>query len=305
MLRRSLLARLVDRGVLAMRQRCRAVGDDQRVELDEAVALLLVVRGDLGPRNDLVAGARGRQQLHAAADVDPRAQNGIVDEDAIHHALDQAGMAEPLAREDRIGFPDIGEIVRGGLPDPSARLCAKPFAGLERRRADRLALSDRGDREIVAQIHRRRSRRQRGRPGGAELGTAEHLDREQAIVLGRIDIGRLAVIDRLDEAGLHQSAGEEIAAPARQRHMHHVGEDVDAGHQPAREAEAARHLVVMHLVLGLFGGVVGLDAVGFEPVRHGWPSPKFLLFRIDRRPRGTPVNPLAFAARMGYHPAND
>ena len=38
-LRRRLFARLIDRDVLAMRQRGAAVGDHQRIEFDEAMAL--------------------------------------------------------------------------------------------------------------------------------------------------------------------------------------------------------------------------------------------------------------------------
>src|SRR5271170_4439513 len=50
--------------------------------------------------------------------------------------------------------------------------------------------------------------------------------------------------------------------------MHHVGHDIDAGYKAATKPEPARDGVVMHLVFGQFGGVVGLDAIGFEPVRH-------------------------------------
>src|SRR5207253_4650795 len=42
-LRCGLLARLVDRDVVAMRQRRLAVGHHQRVELDETMALLVVI----------------------------------------------------------------------------------------------------------------------------------------------------------------------------------------------------------------------------------------------------------------------
>jgi hypothetical protein len=44
-LRRRLLFWLIDRDVLAMRQWRVAVGDDKRVEFDEAVALLVVIAG--------------------------------------------------------------------------------------------------------------------------------------------------------------------------------------------------------------------------------------------------------------------
>ena len=82
------------------------------------------------------------------------------------------------------------------------------------------------------------------------------------------DIGDLAVIDRFDEARVDQTSVEKGAAPFRDRHMHHIGHDVDTGHETAAKAEPARHLVVVHLVFGLFGGVVGLDAVGFDQACH-------------------------------------
>jgi hypothetical protein len=44
--------------------------------------------------------------------------------------------------------------------------------------------------------------------------------------------------------------------------MHHIGHDVDARDEAAGKAEPARDGVVMHLVLGKFCGVVGLDAIG-------------------------------------------
>jgi len=46
-LRRHLLARLIDRDVLTMRHRRVAVGDDEGVEFDEAVAFLFVIGGDV------------------------------------------------------------------------------------------------------------------------------------------------------------------------------------------------------------------------------------------------------------------
>ena len=58
-LRRRLLAGLVDRDVLAMGERLLSVRHDEGVELDEAVALLLVIRGDFRARDDLVAGTCG------------------------------------------------------------------------------------------------------------------------------------------------------------------------------------------------------------------------------------------------------
>ncbi len=79
-----------------------------------------------------------------------------------------------------------------------------------------------------------------------------HLDREHAVTLVAGQFGDFAVIDRLDEAGLDQAALEEGAAPFFDREVHHIGHDVDAGHQPAGKSEAARHGVVVDLVFGQF-----------------------------------------------------
>ena len=60
-LRRRRFARLVDRDVVAMRQRRLAIGDDQRIELDETVPLPVVVAGHFRPCRDDVPGLRRRQ----------------------------------------------------------------------------------------------------------------------------------------------------------------------------------------------------------------------------------------------------
>src|SRR3954452_22240972 len=85
-LRRRLFARLVDRDVLAVCDRGAAIGDDQRVEFDEAVAFLLVIACHLCPRGQFVAAARRRQQPHLAADMNPRPQDGVVDQHLVHDA---------------------------------------------------------------------------------------------------------------------------------------------------------------------------------------------------------------------------
>src|SRR5437879_11899608 len=93
-LRRSLFARLVDRDVPAMRQLRPAVRDNQRIELDEAVTLLFIVAGHPRASREFVAGLCGGKELHAAADVNPGSENGVVDQNLVHHPLQQGGMAE-------------------------------------------------------------------------------------------------------------------------------------------------------------------------------------------------------------------
>src|SRR6267378_2424072 len=101
-LRRRLLARLIDRDVLAMCHRGAAVGDDQRVQLDEAVALLFIIAGDFCARGQFVAASRRRQKLHPAADMNPWAQDGVIDQHPVHDPLHEAGMAESFTCVDRV-----------------------------------------------------------------------------------------------------------------------------------------------------------------------------------------------------------
>src|SRR3954452_20662543 len=100
-LRRRLFARLIDRNVLAMRQGRAAIGNNQRVEFDEAVALLFVVAGDLGASGQFIAAPSGAEKLHAAAYMNPRPENGVIDQHPVQDPLDQAGMPEPFGQIDR------------------------------------------------------------------------------------------------------------------------------------------------------------------------------------------------------------
>src|SRR5882757_702982 len=110
LLRRRLLARLVDRDVLAMGQWRAAVGEHERVEFDEAMTFLLVVAGDACTCRQLIAACRGAEKLHPAADMNPGAEDGVVDQHLVHHPLQQAGMAEPFTPIERIALAHVGQI---------------------------------------------------------------------------------------------------------------------------------------------------------------------------------------------------
>ena len=139
-----------------MRQRRCAIGHQQRVELDKAVTLLGVVADDFCPRRQLVAGLRGRQKLHAAAHMNPGTKDCIVDQHLVHHPLHQDGMGEIFPRVDRIGFPDVDEIVACCAAFPLARDGTEPFVDLKRGSAHRLALANGGDLSKVVQGNGRR-----------------------------------------------------------------------------------------------------------------------------------------------------
>ena len=247
-----MFARLVDRDVLAMRQRRVAVADHQRVEFDEAVALLVVIAGDFRARGQFIADAGRGQKLHPGADMNPWAHDGVVDQHLVHDPRQQAGMTEPFPRVDRFGFANIRQIFPGRVGRPGARHGAEPLAQRIGRRIHRLAL---GRPRRPRQSRKGKMMalpRQRCSAGRAKFAAALDLDRKHAVAFFAGDIGHLAVIDRLDKARLDQPAFEKGPAPFGDRQVHHVGHDIDARHQPAAKAVALRHRVVVHLVLGMF-----------------------------------------------------
>ncbi len=106
---------------------------------------------DIYRNRQLVAERARRQQLHAGADMDPRSEDRIVDQDLVHHPWQQAGMAEAFAQIDRVGLPDVGEILLRRIAGPVARDHAEPFALFVGRRADRPALGNGCDLLIVVE----------------------------------------------------------------------------------------------------------------------------------------------------------
>jgi hypothetical protein len=122
--------------------------------------------------------------------------------------------------------------------------------------AGRLGLSDHGNALEITKQNFRGIGRHGGGAGGAQFTAAFHLDRQTAIgLLGRYN-GNLSVVDRLEEPAVHQPALEERPAPFRHRHVGHIGEHIDARHQPALKPEPARNRIVVHLVFGVLGQIV-------------------------------------------------
>src|SRR3954464_3216592 len=106
------------------------VGNKQRIKLDKAVALFLVVAGDLGACGQLVAAARCGEKLHSAADVNPRAENGIVDQYPVRAQPPQPGMTEAFSRVDRVALTYVSQIFRRRFTSPHARRGAEPLPEL-------------------------------------------------------------------------------------------------------------------------------------------------------------------------------
>ena len=171
--------------------------------------------------------------------MNPGPEDRIVDQHAVHHPLDQAGMAEAFAGEDRIGLPDVGEIFAWPPRRPRRAAWCRAICQFHRKprspacaRQPRPPRDSRRARTRAPRPAARRCRWRRDRRGFPPRSPARRYS-------PRRDLGDLAVIDRLDEARLDQPVLQKGAAPSRHRHVHHVGHDVDARHQPAARSRSA------------------------------------------------------------------
>ena len=173
-------------------------------------------------------------------------------------------MDEIFAQIDVVLLADIGEILRergaidrhGRKPQGNAgrEIALARLRPLLRQRAERQRI-DRGRRRGVRQS--RVARR-------AQHAAAFHAQVENALVLGRGHARDVSVVDRLDEAAFGAAAFEPVAAPARDRHVRHIGVDFHARHQRAGKAEAARDIVIVDLVFRCHSRIEGADVIGRE-----------------------------------------
>src|SRR4051794_458655 len=76
-LRSGGLAQPIDRGMADMGDRGRAVRQHHRIDVDEAVALLLVIAGDPRPHRQSVTDMRYCEMLDPAAGMHPGAEHDI------------------------------------------------------------------------------------------------------------------------------------------------------------------------------------------------------------------------------------
>src|SRR4051794_8486471 len=83
--------------------------------------------------------------------------------------------------------------------------------------------------------------------------------------------------------------------------MHHVGHYVDAWHQAAGKSETLRDGVVMHLVFGLFCGVVGLDAPSRDITGHCWFPRHFVRSMLRDKTDVASMFPACFARIFSSH----
>ena len=72
-------------------------GAHQNIEIDEAVALALVIGGDVGAQRKCVAHLGGGKIPYRAADVNPRPQHHVLHQRLVAKAQHDAGMREAFA----------------------------------------------------------------------------------------------------------------------------------------------------------------------------------------------------------------
>ena len=83
---------------------------------------------------------------------------------------------------------------------------------------------------------------------GAKLAVALDAKRKASRILGSRDRRDMAIIDGLEEPALHAASLEPSLAKALDRHMRHIGVDLDPWHEAATKTETARGLIVMNAV---------------------------------------------------------
>jgi len=108
------------------------VGDQDDVEVNQLVALALVVGGDARPGRELVAHMRYGKVRHLAAHVDPGRQRNVLAKDEVTQAQQLARMRQAFFGVDGIRFANIASILaaisevstKGVMPSdvPAARL---------------------------------------------------------------------------------------------------------------------------------------------------------------------------------------
>ena len=141
--------------------------------------------------------------------MDPGPKDRVVDEHAVHHPLDQAGMTKTLAGEDRIGFPDVGEIFAGRLTRPAARHRAKPFADFVGRRIHRLAFGDRWH-LVIGKLGCGEAEVERAR-GALAQSVADIAQADATLAKTRQDVERLEPLVK-EEAAPKQDLDNAVAA---------------------------------------------------------------------------------------------
>src|SRR5262245_7944988 len=133
-------ARPIDRRVGDAGDGGGGVGEDEAVELDEAVALPLVVGGDLGAYGERVADAGGGEVVGLAGDVNPGTQHDIVSQRPVEEARQLARVRQALAPVEGVALAHVLDVARRPLRRDGERLDAEAAVDLKRDLVRRHAL---------------------------------------------------------------------------------------------------------------------------------------------------------------------
>src|SRR5258708_6707109 len=107
-------------------------GKDQRVKIDEQMALVLVIGGDAGASGQGLADPRRRQILNPAADMDPRAERDVAAQEKIAGAQYRARVDQPLLGVERRALAQIGAVFRRHLRGDQIWVEGEPAVDRER-----------------------------------------------------------------------------------------------------------------------------------------------------------------------------
>jgi hypothetical protein len=190
-----------------------------------------------------------------AADVHPRAEAHVGDQDGVGGEQEIAGVGEAAGAEQREVLPDLVEESRRVI-DPERRLPRPQRVERGERAASRSrTILGEGSGRVRSERRRgrlaRRNRRGAGRDdlvASAPGGQVEHVA-VAGVGLGGVDRDVVAVVTGTHKPRRHRPMFEPRAAEDLHDGMRHVRVHGDAGHEPAGEAVRPRHGVVVDLVL--------------------------------------------------------
>ena len=122
------LTREVDGGMQHMSEHALIIGDDKRVDIDQAMALALVVGGNARAHGKDIANNRGREVLHAAAGVHPRPKDDVVAQGEVACAQHEARVDKVFTPIKHVGFADSQQILASLDLGHSKRCDTKGYA---------------------------------------------------------------------------------------------------------------------------------------------------------------------------------
>ena len=269
------LAGLIDGDMAACHDRPQAC-EHLDIECDDQVPLDVGIVEDDGADLKVLPIAQQRVQADVAFDMDPGSQPDRVVKDVVGAAQEPscAGDAAVLVECGLIAHVcEVGEALGPGIALlQHAKGGAHPEAlpgGLR----TAVVIRSQGHGKMVGA---RRRARPPGRSGCAH-GPARRTGKGKPLG-GRLggEAHRVAVIDRLEEAGLHRSTAQPVRPPDLNGGVREVGEHIHPRHEAAAEAKAAGDGVIMDLILACRSGIEGDEGAG---VCHAYKARGSLAYR--------------------------